>query len=208
MTIKTLNKIILPTVFSVFVVFGTLGAQGVGDNNRNSNGLWNWNWNNQNLWNNNNTYLNNLPSQVYNFIEEKWRNNTSREQKISSLKKVVQLLNQKINELERQNDNNGGGREVFKATPDSGRAPLSVTFFNNYSGQGGRATLDYGDGSTEQANNCNAPADRCITPGRNTHVYRNAGTYTARLVQNLCPRGAQCLVAERVLGTEVIRVTR
>jgi hypothetical protein len=217
MTIKTLNKIILPTVLGVFLVVGSLSAQNVGDtnrynnnnNNNNQNNSWgnNWNWG----WNNNN--LNNLPTQVYSFIEQKWSNNTTREQKINSLKKVVQLLNQKINDLERQNNGGGWGgggnnNDNFSATPSSGRAPLSVTFLNNHSGQGGRATIDFGDGTTEAADNCYAPADRCLRPGRNTHVYRNTGTYTARLVQNLCPRGAQCLVAERVLGTEVIRVTR
>lgn len=76
------------------------------------------------------------------------------------------------------------GGSVFTADPVIGTAPLTVTFSSRVTGQGGAATIQFGDGVSEQATSCNAPADVCITPGQNTHIYQSAGSYTATLVDS------------------------
>jgi PKD repeat protein len=72
----------------------------------------------------------------------------------------------------------------FEASPLRGNAPLTVTFSSWISGF--RAPnisykIDFGDGTSEAAANCSAPADFCISPGTNTHTYTSNGTYTALL---------------------------
>lgn len=197
---KTLNKIILPTIFSFALVF-VVNAQ---------------NFQEQRTSQPNHNYWNNLPSQVYSFVESRLGNNISNRQKIYELRQVVQYLNQRIAMLERWNGgghdgggNPGQGRDRFSAYPVSGRAPLNVTFLNYYTGQTSRPTIDYGDGSHEQASVCNSPrGSYCTNPGRNSHIYRNPGTYNVRLVESFCPPGSRCFAPERVLDTVTIRVDR
>ncbi len=203
---KTLNKIILSTMFSFVFVFAANAQNFQTERNQDVNTYHNYSQQNQNYWNNR---WNNLPNQVYSFIESRWGNYTSNEQKIFKLRQIVQFLNQKIAILERGGGGPGQGRDRFSAYPTSGRAPLGVTFLNYYSGQANRPTIDYGDGTHEQASVCNSPRENyCTNPGRNSHVYRNPGTYTARLVESFCPRGTQCFASEKVLDTVVIRVDR
>ena len=107
-------------------------------------------------------------------------------------------------------EDNSGGYHAFSARPSSGRAPLSVTFFSFYNNQT-RPTLDYGDGTHEQIAVCinrNNRGNNCTDPGRNTHVYRSPGNYTARVVQSFCPPGAKCFAPEKVLESVIIRVSR
>jgi hypothetical protein len=78
----------------------------------------------------------------------------------------------------------GGQSQQFSATPTRGDAPLTVTFSSMVGGlrPGGITySIDYGDGSHENANECSAPADACVSPGKNTHTYASNGTYTATL---------------------------
>lgn len=165
-----------------------------------------WNWNN---WGNQNQN-NNLSTQVYSFIQSRWGQYLSNQQKIQQLQKVVDFLNLKIAGLQQGGGSGGGGggqgNGNFYAEPVQGQAPLSVTFFSKYSGQGGIPTLDFGDGKYEQISSCNAPADYCIAAGKNFHTYKFPGVYTARVVQSFCPPGAQCFAAEKVLATLKIRV--
>ncbi|OGG58488.1 hypothetical protein A2765_02025 [Candidatus Kaiserbacteria bacterium RIFCSPHIGHO2_01_FULL_56_24] len=82
--------------------------------------------------------------------------------------------------------------QQFTASPTRGNAPLSVTFSTWLSGFRINTifyTLDYGDGSSERAADCYAPADACQSPGQNTHTYSSNGTYTATLnrITDPCP---------------------
>jgi len=80
----------------------------------------------------------------------------------------------------------GGNQERFSATPTRGDAPLTVTFNTWRSGFRVNTisySIDYGDGTSERAADCPAPADACTGPGVNTHTYSQNGTYTASLVK-------------------------
>jgi len=90
----------------------------------------------------------------------------------------------------------GGGYEIpgqrFTATPTRGDAPLSVTFNTWLSGFRVNTisyTIDFGDGTSERAADCPAPADACTGPGQNTHTYASNGTYIATLnkITDPCP---------------------
>jgi peptidoglycan hydrolase-like protein with peptidoglycan-binding domain len=88
----------------------------------------------------------------------------------------------------------GGGiaGQKFNATPTRGDAPLTVTFNTWLSGfrvPSVSYTIDYGDGSSERAADCPAPADACTGPGVNSHTYSSNGTYTATLnkITDPCP---------------------
>lgn len=76
------------------------------------------------------------------------------------------------------------GSNQFSATPTRGDAPLTVTFSSMVGGfrPGGISyTIEYGDGTSEAATECSAPADACVSPGINSHTYATNGTYTAVL---------------------------
>jgi peptidoglycan hydrolase-like protein with peptidoglycan-binding domain len=88
----------------------------------------------------------------------------------------------------------GGGvsGQKFTATPTRGDAPLTVSFNTWLSGFRVNTisyTIDYGDGSSERAADCPAPADACTGPGVNSHTYSSNGTYTATLnkITDPCP---------------------
>ncbi|MFZ2886432.1 MAG: PKD domain-containing protein [Minisyncoccia bacterium] len=108
---------------------------------------------------------------------------------------------------------NSSGR--LSANPSSGTAPLSVTFSHYVGGfrpAGISYVLDFGDGSSERATECSAPADACTGPGKNTHTYQSNGTYTATLtrVTDPCPDDGdpstpRCLAA---VQSEVIGKTQ
>jgi peptidoglycan hydrolase-like protein with peptidoglycan-binding domain len=72
----------------------------------------------------------------------------------------------------------------FVATPDRGEAPLTVSFETWLSGFRAPNTyyvIDFGDGASERAADCIAPADSCISPGQNKYMYAQDGVYTAVL---------------------------
>lgn len=85
-----------------------------------------------------------------------------------------------------------GGNANLQASPTRGEAPLTVNFYTRLSGFHPNTiyhTLDFGDGASERAANCPAPADACTGPGVNTHTYTQNGTYVATLnkVSDRCP---------------------
>lgn len=106
----------------------------------------------------------------------------------------------------------------LRASSTSGGAPLTVTFYTNYSAFRTPTVwyeLDYGDGSaSERTAHCYAPADWCQRPGENTHTYTANGTYTATLykVTDPCPASIpgtpRCMAAvqRQAMGTVQIRV--
>lgn len=80
--------------------------------------------------------------------------------------------------------------ERFTATPVRGEAPLTVTFSTWISGfhpNNISYTIDFGDGSSEPATSCPAPADACTGPGTNTHTYTTNGSYLATLYKVIDP---------------------
>ena len=105
----------------------------------------------------------------------------------------------------------------FTADPQSGVAPLNVTFTASAPLTSGSSTLsvDFGDTST---NTLMAPgsciAVTAIVGGQSgircsastSHLYTATGTYTARLMQDTCPAGAQCLVGPLTVATTTITV--
>ena len=103
----------------------------------------------------------------------------------------------------------------FSATPTRGNAPLSVTFNTYLSGfrvNNVSYSIDFGDGSSERAMDCPAPADACTGPGQNTHTYSSNGTYIATLnkITDPCPDDGdpntpRCLAA---IQSEVIGKTQ
>lgn len=102
-------------------------------------------------------------------------------------------------------------QERFSATPTRGNAPLTVTFDTYLSGfrvPSISYTIDFGDGRSERAADCPAPADACTGPGQNTYTYSTNGTYTATLnkITDPCPDDGnpntpRCLAA---VQTEVV----
>lgn len=107
----------------------------------------------------------------------------------------------------------GGNKERFSAEPQRGQAPLSVTFYTNISGfrpVSDQYTIDFGDGSSERAADCLAPADACQSPGENKHTYTANGMYTATLIHTSDPCGGNpmCMapVSREVVGKIQISV--
>jgi len=88
--------------------------------------------------------------------------------------------------------NEGGTdyKEKFTAVPSVGTAPLTVTFNTWLSGfriNSVSYSIDFGDGTSERAADCSAPAGACVSPGENVHTYTKDGTYTALLIQTTDP---------------------
>lgn len=107
----------------------------------------------------------------------------------------------------------GGDGERFKASSERGSAPLTVTFSTWISGfraQTIKYFVDYGDGVTERAADCLAPADACIEPGKNTHTYTADGIYIATLIKesNPCGDTVGCMapVSREVVAKQQIHV--
>lgn len=112
----------------------------------------------------------------------------------------------------------GGGvgmNENFRASPQRGTAPLTVTFYAKVSGllPADSYMIEFGDGSSEPVANCYAAADACNRGSginTNTHVYNSDGTYTATLIHtsNPCGGNPACMapVSREVVGKVQINV--
>ncbi len=92
-----------------------------------------------------------------------------------------------------------GGQGSLSALPPSGPAPLTVTFSNMAGGPlPAPLMINYGDGSSETAAACVAGnpmvADKCTTPGINTHTYTSPGSYLASLTSGGQTLGSATIV--------------
>ncbi len=103
--------------------------------------------------------------------------------------------------------------ERFAASPASGSAPLTVTFSTWLSGFRVNSisySIDFGDGTSERAADCYAPADACQSPGQNMHTYQSDGIYMAKLIKTTDPCVGQpaCRAAihQETVATAQIRV--
>lgn len=97
-------------------------------------------------------------------------------------------------------------RQQFTASPVQGSAPLTVTFNTWLSGfrvPNISYTIDFGDGTSERAADCPAPADACTGPGQNTHTYKSDGVYTATLNKIIDPCAGQ-VACRAAVHTEVV----
>lgn len=92
---------------------------------------------------------------------------------------------------------------VFEARPNSGKAPLIVTFGSSVKGEatsGAAYYVNFGDGSTAKALDCVFSRRECTAPGSRSvkHTYTTPGTYTAvlsKVVLCTAPAGAACAQA-------------
>lgn len=95
----------------------------------------------------------------------------------------------------------------FSAHPDSGTAPLTVQFSSSArSGESVGTSVNFGDGSSGTlafvpvCSNCNALATV-------SHTYTSAGVFTATLMRDSCPPGAECFVGPLPVATTTITVS-
>jgi peptidoglycan hydrolase-like protein with peptidoglycan-binding domain len=106
----------------------------------------------------------------------------------------------------------------FAADPQSGEAPLEVTFTASAPISSGSSTfsVDFGDKSDiAPMTEGSCIAITAIVGGQGgircsytvPHTYAAAGTYTARLVHDTCPAGAQCFVGPMTVATKTVTVT-
>lgn len=106
-------------------------------------------------------------------------------------------------------DDDASGTMRFNASPVRGSAPLTVTFKTWISGFRAPAdsyTIDFGDGTSEKAADCYAPADACIDAGTNTHTYQKDGAYTAVLYHIVDPCGSNSYCKAAVHREAVAKV--
>ena len=104
----------------------------------------------------------------------------------------------------------GGGwnnSERFSASPTRGDAPMTVVFDTWLSGFRVNTisyAIDFGDGSSERAADCPAPADACTGPGQNKHTYAQNGTYVAMLNKITNPCAGMETTCKAAIRTEVV----
>ena len=106
----------------------------------------------------------------------------------------------------------------FTTDPQSGMAPLAVTFTASAPITSGSSTfsVDFGDKSaTVPMTPGSCIAITAIVGGQSgircsasaAHTYATSGAYTARLMHDTCPAGAQCFVGPQTVATTVITVS-
>jgi PKD repeat protein len=113
---------------------------------------------------------------------------------------------------------NCGGTQPqqFSAQPQSGAAPLTVNFTTSDSIVASSTTysVDFGDGSTGTMTKGSCIAITAVVGGQGgircsysvAHTYVSNGTFTAHLMKNTCPAGAQCFAGPMTVGSTVITV--
>ena len=116
-------------------------------------------------------------------------------------------------------DNNGNGgstnQQAFSADPQWGSAPLTVTFTTSDSITNAAVyTIDFGDGTTGSMNKGSCIGISAINGGQggikcsytSSHTYTADGGYTAKLMKNTCPAGAECFVGPLTVATIKVSV--
>jgi PKD repeat protein len=106
-------------------------------------------------------------------------------------------------------------QQSFSADAQSGSAPLTVQFSTN-DGITSTASysVDFGDGQTGTLTKGSCVGIAAIEGGQGgircsyavSHTYVSNGTYSARLMKNTCPAGAQCFVGPLTVATLTINV--
>lgn len=99
----------------------------------------------------------------------------------------------------------------FQASPQQGSAPLTVVFstwLSDFRPSSQTYTIDYGDGTSERAAGCFAPADGCQSPGQNTHTYATDGTYVAKLIytNDICGGTPGCMAPIEMRTVASVRI--
>jgi hypothetical protein len=90
----------------------------------------------------------------------------------------------------------------FRAYPTFGKAPLTVTFTGVAHGSfQGDVAIDFGDGSKPGLYGCGGGCSTFALPNLTTHVYTQAGTYTAKLTYDP-------LIDFASIGSAIITVTQ
>jgi PKD repeat protein len=115
---------------------------------------------------------------------------------------------------------NGGGttttnQQAFSADPHWGAAPLTVTFTTSDSiTNSATYSVDFGDGTNASMSKGSCIGISAIVGGQGgircsytvTHTYTVDGGYTAKLMKNTCPAGAQCFVGPLTVATAKVAV--
>ena len=106
--------------------------------------------------------------------------------------------------------------QPFSADPQSGGAPLTVDFTTSDSIVASSTTysVDFGDGSTGTMTKGSCIAITAVVGGQGgircsynvSHTYATNGTFTAHLMKNTCPAGAQCFAGPMTVGSTTITV--
>jgi PKD repeat protein len=106
--------------------------------------------------------------------------------------------------------------QPFSVDQQSGPAPLTVTFSTSDSIVASSTTysVDFGDGTSGAMTKGSCIAITAIVGGQGgircsynvSHTYSSNGSYTAHLMKNTCPPGADCLVGPQTVGTLTITV--
>jgi len=106
--------------------------------------------------------------------------------------------------------------QSFSANPQSGPAPLTVAFTTSDSITASSTTysVNFGDGTNANMTKGSCIAITAIVGGQGgircsydvSHTYAANGTYTAELMKNTCPAGAECFAGPMQVGSATITV--
>ena len=104
---------------------------------------------------------------------------------------------------------------TFSADKISGPSPLTVSFTaSDTIASTSTYSVDFGDGQSAQMSSGSCVGIAATFGGQGgircsysaSHTYTATGTYTAKLLKNTCPAGAQCFVGPQTVGTLTIVV--
>jgi PKD repeat protein len=106
-------------------------------------------------------------------------------------------------------------QQTLSADPQSGAAPLAVTFTTSDSiANTAVYAVDFGDGQNASMTKGSCIAITAIVGGQGgircsysvSHTYTANGTYTAHLTKNTCPAGAECFAGPLTVASATVTV--
>lgn len=106
-------------------------------------------------------------------------------------------------------------QQSFSAVPQSGSVPLTTTFTTSDSvATNATFSVDFDDGQTGTLSKGSCIAITAIVGGQGgigcsytvSHTYSSNGTYTAKLIKNLCGNTVGCEAPSQIVGTATITV--